>query len=572
MKAKRIIALLLTAVLSLGVLASCGDSNSAADNSGELKKLSISDVYNTDVDFSAYMENSKTYTSSTDYTFLAEKSVLDDSDIFVLYENTSVDPVKYTVYNLALEKEVLSVEASKVADIELDNYYFSVVTIDENGKEKTTVYNNNGEAIYTTDGYYAPDIIGGVFHRIGNSVYSASSEYSLTKICDLPTIIDGDIENMGFLVLDDAYLMIDEAGCAYYSKDFKLISAYIPDSYFDDFNYAILANGNVLITGTEYLEEDATEFDFYEYDEKVKVSYFIFDYKENSTTEIDLGDYLLADGWIMNELFYSYMSNGGVDFYDIFNEDVENIATLYKINNQHIDYTTSYEVVMDNDGTIVGYSNSQVPYQDASAQPWGNYYVTQTYFATYILDKDGDILLEIPSNDLYFTEYGIYDYNADKLYSFNESTKSLELVKDFSDCYIEVQEYDFMLYSKHNEESGLTDYYFYSKTGGEKKVAVPQGFEFYYDNYDYSRDDYICYDEVLSNELFCFMMYSYNEETYEYTYEYHYYNNEGTLLFKSELEYDSYKTFDSFSIIEAYNYETGKYVYKKLSVAAPVAQ
>ena len=565
MKAKRIIALLLVTVLSLGVLASCG-SDTAADNSGELKKLSISDVYNADVDFYAYMENNKTYTSHTNYTFLSEKSVLDDSDIFVLYENTSVDPIKYTVYNLALEKEVFSIETSKAVDIELDDYYFSVVAVDENGKEKTTVYNNNGETIYTTDGYYDPDSFGGMFLRIGNSVYSTNPDYSLTKICELPTIIDGDIEYMQFIALDDAYLIVDtdEDGdvysIAYYSKDFKLISAYMPNSYFDDFNCAILANGNALITGIEYLEEDATEFDFYGDGEKVKVSYFIFDYKENSTTEIDLGDYVLMGSWIMNELVYSYISSD-VDFYDIFNEDVENIATLYKINNQHIDYSMSYDAVINNDGTIVGYVNSQVPYQYESAQPWGNYYVAYTDFASYILDKDGDVLLEIPSNDIEFTEYGIYDRDADKLYSFNESTKSLDLVKDFSDFYIRVQEDDFMLYSNYNEVSELTDYYFYSKTGGEKKVAVPQGFEIFV--------NYNAYYEVLSDELFSFTMYSYNEETYEYTYEYHYYNNEGTLLFKSELDYDYYKTFDSFAIIEAYNSETGKYVYKKISVAAP---
>lgn len=566
MKAKRIIALLLVAVLSLGVLASCGSSDSTADNSGELEKLSISDVYNTETDFSAYMENNKTYTTQTDYTFLAEKSVLDDSDIFVLYENTSVDPIKYTVYNIALEKEVLSVEASKVADIDLDNDYFSVVTVDGNGKEKTTVYNNKGETIYTTDGYYTPDSFGGMFLRIGNSVYSTGAEYSLTKICDLPPIIDGDIEDMQFFVLDDAYLMIDEDyTIAYYGKDYKLISAYVPAG-FDDIDFSILANGNALITGTEYLEDDAADFDFYDYESgekvKIKVSYFIFDYKENSTTEIDLGDYVLADNWVMNELLYSYLSIDDAKFYDIYNGDVENIATLYKINNQHIDYSMSYDAVINNDGTIVGYVNSQVPYQNRSAQPWGNYYVVETYFASYILDKDGDVLLEIPSNDIEFTEYGIYDRDADKLYSFNESTKSLDLVKDFSDFYVRVQEDDFMLYSKYNEVSELTDYYFYSKTGGEKKVAIPQGFEIFV--------DYNAYYEVLSDELFSFTMYSYNEETYEYTYEYHYYNNEGTLVFKSSLDYDYYKTFDSFAIIEAYNSETGKHVYKKISVAAPV--
>ena len=566
MKAKRIIALLLVTVLSLGVLASCGSSDSDSADA-KLDALSISEIYKEGAKWNDLVESEDlTYTQISDYTFLAEKQIVRTSSNYVIYENTAVDPLKYVVYNLALEKEVCSVEASKVSDtwedINCSKYYVTIMTTDENGKESTTVYSNKGDVLYKTDGDYSVDSMEN-FCRIGDKLYKKNyKDYTLTEIATLPAIWS-EVEDL--YILDDAYAVLHDNSVAYYNKtNFDFITAYVVPSNYDEFKLYLLGNGNVLIQTFTFLEDDEVEFDYYystdSISQKCNVDYYIYDYSDKTTEEVDFGSYLLIPYFLMNKNLHPF-SEYGYEFYDFINNDVENAAYFCKIVNHRIDSTQSYIVSLDNDGTMVGYANSQVEYQYSVPDAWGEYFTVDTEFATYILDKNGKVLKQIHSDDVSFCDYGIYDFETEKIYNVN-----LELVKDLSKYEIIERNDKFVMYSEKDSE-GKESYYFFSKAG-TKKVTLPAGFELYYE-FDYSSYDYSCYYEVLSDEIYRFSLYSYNGETQETKYKYYYYNNEGTFLFESTLDYDYYRTFDSFAIIKAYNSETGKDIYKKISVAAP---
>ena len=208
MKMRKIISLLLVAVLSLGVLASCGGSGSASAND-ELKALSLSDLFKEDADFNILYadEDYTTYTQVLDYDFFSDKEILKKQSNYVVYENTSVDPIKYVVYNLALEKEICSIEASKIydeSDISLYTYYVTVVTTNENYDTTTTVYSSNGDVICTVDGdsCYIENTYD--YCRIENKLYKKNAkDYTLTEVCTLPDIWHVEMENFDFAVLDD---------------------------------------------------------------------------------------------------------------------------------------------------------------------------------------------------------------------------------------------------------------------------------------------------------------------------------------------------------------------------------
>ena len=567
MKTKRIVALLLVAVLSLGILASCGGSDCDTTSAvKELEPLSISDVYNSDIDWDSLSENDPVFTQISDYEFLGNKEIVLASSDYVVYENTTVDPIKYVIYNLRLEKEVCSIDESKIDDeddIVCTRYYVSIVTIDENDKATTTVYSNKGDIIYTTDGYYSIDedeYEESFFCRIGDKLYRKNpKDCTLTAVATLPAIW----ENPGNLVeIDDAFVSVNDYSIAYYSKtNFDIIASYIVPGYYDDSSIALLANGDALIQTTTYLDDSALEFDVYEFDEdenlKCNIDNFIFSYSDNSIKEIDFGSYLIIPQILTNKLMDV---ESDFAFYSLFNEDIENIAYAVKVENHHPDISNIYVVSLNNDGEIAGHINSQVDHQEAMIEPWGNYLIVSNPFATFILDRDGNVVKQIHSDSVNFHDFGIYDYDNRKIYN-----EKLEVIKDFEDCSIHESDNSYIIYSTVDGE-GNESYYFYTKAG-DKKIAIPAGFEFYNDYYS------VAYDVILSGSLFCFTVYSYNEETYETTYKYRYYNNEGTFLFESDYRYSRYKSFEDYAIIRAYNSAAGNYVYKKAVAAQPsVAQ
>lgn len=570
MKVKRILALLLVAVLSLGALTACSAGESASAD--ELKKLSISDVYNTDeILLNERQASELTYTYQSDYTFLDDKEICDGNGNIVIYKDpTSTEAVKYVIYDVAKDKTVLTVEESKITsvdEIELKNYYIIIPTIDAQENVKYNVYSYHGDLILTSDDYVYSSTYGEFIMINESAVYELNrTTGEIKKVLDLPAIMDDNLfDEELFLLFDDTILFKSEEDDAYryYTTDFKLISAYVIPEYVDECDVLILDNGNLLVAIYEYLDDDAVEFDVYYDDEKCNVSYLIYDYKSGDTEEIDFGPYYLdTDSILLNELLFRLNYSGSsedVEFHDYFKNGIENIGTFYKAENKHVDTNTIYELAFDNDGKIVGQINAQVPYQNYVLNVWGNYFLAMNDFATYVLNEDGDILLEIPSNDIYFYDYGIYDYENSKLYSFNESTKSLELIKDLSEYQIKYYGDSYMLYQKYDED-GNYQYFFYTKEHGEVKVQVPTGFEI------------TNLEITVYGEIFSFSTYSYNEELGEEALIYQYYNNAGALLFKSENKYRNAYVYSEDGVFLYTTLNDGSQAYKKVTVSAPAAQ
>jgi len=541
MKKRKLISLLLVALLSLATLSSCIGNDSSDGESG---MLSFSDVFNLD-----YQNNvdSERFTSVADYTFLSDKQVFDNEKLYAAQLNTNVDPAIFTLYSIPLEKQVLSIEASKIAninDIKLETYYFTLYTEDENGNGKTTVYTTGGEVIHEAEGKYTPMRISD-YILIGNSLYdTVSKDYSLEKICELPEIIDSDFAEMNFFAFDDAYIIYNETRYAYFDKEFKLISIYDKPKGVDDFDIALLGNGNLLIGTYELVPEDSEDFDFYDDGDKMKLTYFIFDYEDGITEEVDFGDYIIES--LLSELIISDAFNNA------FTDRVENIGMAYKIVNKTVDYSSPITLIVNNDGTVegeVGVDGKKI----YSASAWGEYFVGVNEFVTYIFDEDGDVLLEIPSNNLKFYEYGIYDKDTKKLYSFDG--ESLVLFKDFSKTYvIDSLENNYALYYEYSE-SGDEIYYFYTAEGGEKKISAPTGSTIY------------SMTEMLGDRVFVSEIHTYNQETDKTAKAYYYYNREGSLLFSSEYKYSYYRDYEGFTLIKASKDDV--VVYKKLITAQP---
>lgn len=556
MKIARIIALLLVAVMALGIFAACNEEPAPVDPNAPPKALKISEIYKEGVDMVAIEQalgyGDNLYSSVEDFTALDGKNIVEKSGSLMYYLNANVDPAKYTVYNIETATDLVTFTVESFVDIEFDDVFFTVMTYETaSNTSKSTVYNLKGEKLFETFGSYEPDEIANGYYRIGNAIYKETYNDELVKVADVPMFFDVDFDEL--YPIEGGFVAINDYVIAYYDSAFNPVTEYEVPGYYDDVDISILADGKAFIFAT--IEEDVygdtydvivqhEEYVAGEYvtvTEKLTIDYLLFNQKDGSVTALTGLDGYFIEDELMNAV--TYTDEMPVGFYDIYNTGIVNIAYAAKITNKRIDNSLPVVLNIDNDGNIKGQLNAQVANQEFEPSHAGDYYMVSTPSTTYILNKDGSVVKKFATDYLYEGKYGYYDSYAKIVYN-----KNFEPIKDLS-AY-EVQNYynDYILYCNY-DANGKKNYFVWSDAG-EKQIALT------------ANEIITSYSEVDYDGLYKLTI----ENTEDGTTKYRYYNYQGTLLFESNYSYSTYVYGDNFVIISASDWVDGAYktYYKKI--------
>jgi hypothetical protein len=553
MKFTKILALLLVAVMALGIFASCEEETVPVDPNAPPKALKISEIYKDGVDFDALMDSmgygDKLYTSVEDYTGLDGKNVQSKSGKLMYYRNDNLDPAKYVVHNFETNTDVFSVAVDDTYSIRLSSNYFTVVTYEANDISlKTTVYNVKGEKLYETFGDYTVSSSYGNLIQIGTAIYEVTYNDELVKLVDVPMFFDVDVEDL--VKTENGFVMVDDEYVVYYDNQLNVTAECVAPGNYDDVETSLLADGKAFMVATReedaygdtydviYTGEEYNGTTSIEVTKKMTVDYFIFNPKDGKTTQVTTLDNYLIEYVDMNALT---MRGYPIGFYDMYASGIANIVRAYKITNRRIDESVPVLLNMDNDANVKGQLNALVANQYYLAQPSGNYFVVETAYTTYILNKDGSVAKKFATDYVDATEFGYYDSNTKIVYK-----KNFEVLKDLSSYNVIESGNTCMVYYNY-DANGNACYYMLSDAG-EKQIALG------------ANTTFVDFYELMYNEVYEMKV------SVDGTTKYRYYNYQGTMLFESDYEYATYITTDSFVILKATGYVNGEYktFYKKI--------
>lgn len=434
MRKTRIFALLATVLVVAMLLTACAVSSAK----------SFDKVLNPDYDASE-----KLWASAAAVSELADYSLDESNGTFAVFTKANEETGALTtkVYSLLAAKVIVTVTDTETTSNSVSiSWEMPIVTVNavttteatEETEAKTTttttLYDAQGTQLATAS--FDEDTAQSQYAKvtpiamadlvvINYVAYEVDEETgAFTKKMDIPeyVMLDGDVDDIE--VNDDYYYVYAYDTVSVYDKEFNLVSVYTTPSYAVNEGMFVLNNGDILVQYSVELDEDAKEFDYYKAAEgfsmKMDLVTLVVDAEKGTAKEVDL-DY---------EIYY-VMPN--YDLYDeeddnnYYNDKFDNIAYVYPIVDQKIDYSDAAEdiVLMNNKGKvkkslkIVDGQTASLPVKIAD-----DLYRVQLLSGGYALtDIDGDVKKVINSymtqiGSYFVGDRGIYDLELNLVYSF----------------------------------------------------------------------------------------------------------------------------------------------------------
>ena len=361
-----------------------------------------------------------------------------------------------------------------------------------------------------------------LFNRVSYSVNSENG--SLSKISEIP-------EN---LYIEDCSDWNDEYFYTYgetvnvYNRNFKHVYSWTIPSWGDYLSKNVLNDGSVLVQYTRPLDNNAEEYDLYEMVEstgevkKLDVYSVLLDPNNRSERELKL-DYIVNQITTTDELLRASEGNG------IYRDDIENIAYIYKIVDQQIDYSDASAdiVLMDNKGKIK--KSLKIVESQKAALPTcigENVYVVPTAYGSAIIDINGNVLNQITNNivqtvgENIVSEDVIYTLGMEEVYSLYDN--SAEIMTRLNGT----------LFLKKESDDG---YKIIAIRGNEQKEIFA---------YNAASTETVYFDEL--EDVGCYALCNVTQG------EYRYYNSMHELLYTSQYRLDKVAT-DYGSYVSVYS-------------------
>ncbi len=413
---KRLLALVAMVILVATMLTACGDT------------IRFSKV----VVKNSYTDSTPTFTAAEKLEL--EGGVEKHSGILVLMADRSGDNTVYNVYNVAQKKSVWKEsEAKKVSYyVELveqeDVSWFYVVktttTENEDGEDEETrhiaMYDAEGKVIAEAEGKSVTspkklyDLV-----RFEGKVYRVSAKKGIQVAFDISDL--KETPSISYKA-GDFYIggSIAGANVVIYNSKLNPVVVYNFPSYAtsDNRKVHVLSNGNVLVQYSVSLGEYAEDFDYIKDGEKYSLTSILIDADDGEYETIDLN-------FIVDEVLYGEdLKENGMD------EDLENVALIYKIKNKMVDTSRAGGklVVLSNkaklDDTIGGYVKGMYPQIVLVAK--NRWAVMSTTGSTFLLNHKGDVVGEVSNvsaineNMLVSDQKKVYDWNLKMVLDMNE--------------------------------------------------------------------------------------------------------------------------------------------------------
>ena len=239
--------------------------------------------------------------------------------------------------------------------------------------------------------------------------------------------------------------------------------SYELDSYFFDYDWFVLEDGNILLQTIVALPKNEASFDVVLYDDKYDGAHTIIDIKTGETKNIEFG-YLIEELYLAEDLDQTAKAN---------------YAEIVPISNYTIDDNGYMIVALDNELNILAdltLLDEAYPVADGILLNY-NYYDDNTYIRKTV-DTNGKLIAYIPQTASIYDGYIFYDNG---IYNFK-----MELILD-----LDGGEYDdwalmenYILLKKTTEEA--TEYYYYNASSkAPAKISYDNMFVSFYEDYGY---------------------------------------------------------------------------------------
>ena len=434
---KGILSIVLASVLAIAVIgAGCGCNGTEledvyapnayeqlAENKGILTKksqlsgLSESMVYNISRDSNLGVFNK--YDATTGYTTYSVYNFESDSVVATFTDSANTEYTDVSTWR----RTICSGDAI---------YDYFVVTKTVTVGTTYALYAANGTKVAESED--APTVkldtifVGGDYYRIVNGTLTKAGTIAKNVAENLPYF---DAKNGG------NYYEISEGQLFVYNESYVLTGYYKIPTYAKG-SMNVLDDGNVLIQYTyavPMFEEEYTYFDYSEdpQTEQVKqtkyvVKTLIYDVEDNETEEVKDVNYIIS-----NFKMSRSTEKGSInDNKALFNEDIENVATISLITDKRID-TTRRLAAIDNDGDMelidelffAQTSDFVVPISN------GRFIYTSKTGAQYLVNAKGEVLADVTGaehNAKYIVlNDAIYDHDFNLLKTLD---KGWDVVRD----------------------------------------------------------------------------------------------------------------------------------------------
>ncbi len=387
-------------------------------------------------------------------------------------------------------------------------YLVTNTPVGENaGDPSYILYDATGESVVTTS--YKPaapykvgdDLV--IYNYVG---YTVDDDGKLEKKMDIPEYV----AVKGITDANDKfYYVINSNSFIVYDFEFNEVSHWTAPSYAKNIKIFALNNGDLFVQYNYTLDEDATEFDYYDANAKYDLVTLVISAKNAKAKEVKL-DYSVIT-LIPNYRMYDE-DNDNNKFTDKF----ENLALIAPIVNKNIDMSqTAMEfVVLGNNGKIKSVLDyvEDMDFANIGDKVGDDLYLVSTVTSQVLINGNGNVVKTFNNKSaLGFVggyavgSVAIYDMDFEIVYNLLENDAKVEgYVGD-------------TIFVKVTTDTG---YEIISFNGGEQKTILT-----YTDEAD--NNDYF---DVLDNNIY----YVLNGVSGEYTY----YNANGDVMIKSTTDLD----------------------------------
>ena len=226
----------------------------------------------------------------------------------------------------------------------------------------------------------------------------------MTKKADIPAYVKYD----DTLKANDEYFYSLGKSVVIYDIDFKPVAIWNAPSYAENLKTFVMNNGAVLVQYVVELDEDAKKFDIYEDEAKLDLVSLVISTKGN-VKEVEL-DYIVAAVLPNYDLYDENKATEDNAFTDKF----ENIAVIYKIENQLVDWSDlNNDFVLMNNAGKAQQSLKVVDGQTGLPERISaDMFAVETVYGTAIIDAKGKVLFAATQDLEVFGGYIIVDGRA----------------------------------------------------------------------------------------------------------------------------------------------------------------
>ena len=427
---KGILSIVLASVLAIAVIgAGCGC------NGTELEDVYAPNAYE-QLSLLSKAENPGILTKKSQLSGLSESeidSISYNSNLGVFDKyNATTGYTTYSVYNF-----------------ESDNVVATFTNSDSTAYEVNTRTICSGDAIY--DYFYVEkDVTVGNEHEITYALYAANG----TKVAeseDAPTvkldtifvggdycrIVNGSLTKVGTIAKNVANALPEfdakNGGNYYYESEGELFvynESYVLTGYYKIPTYAkgsmnVLDDGNVLIQYSYVVPMFEEEYTYFVGDNqgqqaKYDVKTLIYDVEDNETEEVKDVNYIIVGNFIAR--------SSDAEIKALFNEDIENIATIYLISDKRID-TTRRLAAIENDGDMTLVDELFFAQNASRLEAISNdrFTYTSKMGAMYLVNAKGEVLADVTGAEInakyIYVNDAIYDHDFNLLKTLDEDSE-----------------------------------------------------------------------------------------------------------------------------------------------------